>query len=161
MEEGGILHGYSDGANSFFVSNEAYRNFYLLCKFKILKEDNSGIFIRKHPDSTNVSINDAIECNIYDHNGYSHAYSTGSIAIHARAWSHMIDYTDWNTMEIFAHNNHIVLYINGRKSSEAYLPKQFDKAGNICLQAGPRFFSDNGSSHIYFKDLAIKNMDGL
>ena len=159
-EEGGVLHGYSGETPSFLISDKAYQNFYLSCKFKIQKEDNSGIFIRKHPDSSTVSLDNSIECNIYDHNGPGHAFSTGSIVTHARAWAGMIDYEDWNTMEIFAHESLIVLYINGRKSAEAHLPEAFNQAGNICLQAGTRIFSDNGPSHIYFKDVRIRNMDG-
>lgn len=161
FEEGGVLHGYSGNAHSFLVTNDTYKNFYLKCKFKIIKEDNSGIFIRKHPDSTNVALTDAIECNIYDHNGYSHAYSTGSIVTHARAWYGMTHFEDWNTMEIFAHESYIVLYINGQKASEAHLEGPYNKAGNICLQAGTKVFTDSGPSDIYFKDLKIKNMDGL
>ncbi|MEM7382159.1 MAG: DUF1080 domain-containing protein, partial [Bacteroidota bacterium] len=161
LDQNGILHGFSDGQNSFFVYQKPCKNFYMKFKFKILKEDNSGIFIRKHPDSINVSLNDALECNIYDNNGYTHAYSTGSIVAHARAWSHMISYKDWNTMEIFAKDQLIIMYVNGQKSSEVTVPKKYDKAGNICLQVGPRFFSDRGSSNIYFKDIMLKNMDNL
>ena len=161
IDPDGVLYGYSEGGNSIFTTTGSYRNFYLKCKFKIAKEDNSGIFIRKHPDSTNVSLDDAIECNIYDHNGYTHAYSTGSIVGHARAWSHLIDYDDWNSMEIFARENRIILYVNGLKSAEASVPDSFNKAGNISLQAGPRFFSDQGPSQIWFKDLYLRNMDGL
>ena len=156
----GVIHGYSGVEGGFLVSEEVYRNFYLKTKFKIIKDDNSGIFIRKSPDSTSVTTTDAIECNIYDYNGPSHAYSTGSIATHARAWFGMIDYQEWNEMEIFAHDDHIVLFVNGRKSSESYLPSNFNKAGNICLQGGIKVFSeDKGPSDIYFKDIMIKSFD--
>lgn len=154
-----VLHAYSGETPSFLITDQAYRNFYLKCQFKIIKEDNSGIFIRQHPDSANVSTQNAIECNIYDHNGPAHAYSTGSIVSYARAWPKMIDYKDWNEMEIFAQDEHIVLYINGQKSSEAYLPESFSRAGNICLQAGTKVFTDNSPSDIYFKDLMIREMD--
>lgn len=157
--EGDVLHGYSGEQSSFLVSDKTYKNFYLKTQFKIIKEDNSGIFIRKHPDSTNISLQDAIECNIYDHNGFEHAYSTGSIVTHARAWFNITDYENWNEMEIFAENEHIILYINGKKSSEAYLPETFNKPGNICLQAGTKVFSDNGPSDIYFKEVMIREMD--
>jgi hypothetical protein len=154
-----VLHGYSGEQSSFLVSNKTYKNFYLKTQFKIIKEDNSGIFIRKHPDSTNINLQDAIECNIYDHNGFEHAYSTGSIVTHARAWFNITDYENWNEMEIFAEDQHIILYINGKKSSEAYLPETFNKQGNICLQAGTKVFSDNGPSDIYFKEVIIREMD--
>ena len=157
--ENDVLHGYSGPNPSFLVTNKTYKNFYLTYNFKIIKEDNSGVFIRKHPDSTNVSLKDAIECNIYDHNGYSHAFSTGSIVTHARAFSNLIDYENWNEMEIFAKDDHIILTINGKKSADAYLPRQFTKTGNICLQAGTKVFSDNGPSDIYFKNMMIREMD--
>jgi hypothetical protein len=157
--DGAVLHGNSGGQHSFLASDKTYQNVYLKCDFKIAKEHNSGIFIRIHPDSANISAFDGIECNIYDHNGFAHAYSTGSIVFHARAFSHLIDYEDWNTMEIFAKDEHIILTINGKKSAEAYLPAKFVKPGRICLQAGTRIFSDNGPSDIYFRNLQIKEMD--
>jgi hypothetical protein len=154
------IHGYSGVEGGFLVSEQAYKDFYLKTKFKIIKEDNSGIFIRKSPDSTAITITDAIECNIYDHNGPSHAYSTGSIATHARAWYEMIDYQDWNEMEIFAKDEQIVMFVNGTKSSESYLPSKFAKAGNICLQGGIKVFApDKGPSNVYFKEVMIKSFD--
>ena len=158
--EDGAIHGYSGVEGGFLVHENVYKNFYLVSKFKIIKEDNSGIWVRKSPDSANVSITDAIECNIYDHNGPSHAYSTGSIATHARAWYGMIDYEGWNEMEIFAEEEHIVMYVNGQKSSESYLPSTFNKAGNICLQGGIKVFAeDKGPSDVYFKEIMVKSMD--
>lgn len=154
----GELHGYSGAEPSYLVTDKTYKNFYLRCEFKIKKEDNSGIFIRKHPDSTAVSLQDAIECNIYDSDGEKQLYSTGSIVTHGLAPSNLITYGDWNTMEIFAQNEYIVLYINGQKSSEALLPTNFNKAGNICLQAGTRIYTDNGPSDIRFKNLQIREM---
>ncbi len=157
--EDGVLHGYSGENGGFLASEKSYHNFYLHTKFKIIKEDNSGIFIRKHPDSTNLNLVDAIECNIYDHNGPAHAYSTGSIATHARAWYGIIDYEDWNTMEIFAKDEHIMIKVNGAKSAEAHLPSHFDKPGQIALQGGVRIFSDQGPSDIYFTEMRIKEFD--
>jgi hypothetical protein len=157
--EDGVLHGFSGIEGGFLVSDDAYRNFHLKCKFKIAKEDNSGIFIRKPVDAPTISLTSSVECNIYDFNGYTHAYSTGSLATHARAWSNLIDYDDWNTADIFAYEDQIIMYINGRKSSEAYLPA-YNYPGNICLQAGLQLLSpDQGSSDVYFKDLMIKTID--
>lgn len=161
MEEGGVLHGYSGETPSYLISDASYHNFYMRYKFKLIKEDNSGVFIRKHPDSSNVSLQDAIECNMYDFNGMGAPYTTGSIVTHARAWAGIAHYEDWNTMEIFAHDSHIILYVNGRKSAEAYVPESFNKPGQICLQAGVKVFGDNGPCNIYFKEIRLRNMDGL
>lgn len=157
--EDNVLHGYSGDQHSYLISDKAYKNFYLKCSFKIKKEDNSGIFIRQHPDSTSTTPIEAIECNIYDHNGFAHAYSTGSIVTHTRAFSNLINYEDWNEMEIFSHDDHLILTVNGQKSAETFLPRKFNRKGNICLQAGTKVFSDNGPSDIYFKDMVIREMD--
>jgi len=154
-----VLHGYSGGKHSYLISDKTYKNFYLKCGFKIKKEANSGIFIRQNPDSMSITLQEAIECNIYDHNGFSHTYSTGSIVPHTRAFSNLISYEDWNEMEIFAKDDHLILTVNGKKSAETYLPRKFNRAGNICLQAGTKAFSDNSPSDIYFKDIVIREMD--
>ncbi len=157
--ENGILHGYSGDAGGFLISDGSYKNFHLILDFKIIKEDNSGIFIRRPAEAAEVTIQNSIECNIYDHNGFEHAYSTGSLATHARAWSNLINYEGWNTAEILAHEDQVAMYINGVKASQADLP-QFNQAGNICLQAGIKVFHPTqGPSDIYFRNIRVKSLD--
>ncbi len=158
----GVIHGFSGEKGGFLIHKETYRNFYLRLKFKIKHEDNSGVFIRHNPlDSALVSTDNAIECNIYDHDGYTHEYSTGAIAPIARAWSKMIDYENWNDMEIFAFEDQICMYVNGVKSSEAHLPEKFNQKGNICIQGGIQVFNGNLPSNIYIKDLWIKDFEDV
>jgi hypothetical protein len=159
--EDGVIHGYSGEEGGFLISKEAYHNFYLKLKFKIIKEDNSGIFIRRDPTSDEVTTDNAIECNIYDHNGFKHAYSTGSIALHSRAWSNLVDYDDWNQMEIFAFEDRVSMFINGIKSTEKHLPEKFNTKGNICIQGGVKVFLDGGPSDIYIKDIMIRDMGDI
>ena len=160
--EDGAIHGYSGEKGGFLIHKKTYKNFYLRLKFKITHEENSGIFIRHNPANVDVvSTDNAIECNIYDHNGYTHEYSTGSIAPFARAWSKMMDYDNWNDMEIFAFEDQICMYVNGVKSSEAHLPQQFNQSGNICIQGGIQVFNGNLPSDIYIKDLYIKDFEGI
>ena len=158
----GVIHGYSNEKGGFLVYKNAYRNFYLKLKFKIIHEDNSGIFIRHNPAEPDlVSTDNAIECNIYDHDGYLHEFSTGAIVPFARSWSKMIDYDDWNDMEIFAFDDQICMYVNGIKSSEAHIPKNFDQKGEICIQGGIQVFNGNLPSDIYIKDMYVKNFDDI
>ncbi len=155
----GIIHGYSGAEGGWLVSDETYHNFYLKLKFKIIKEDNSGIFIRKPAEAPIPTLQNSIECNIYDHNGYAHAFSTGSFVLHARAWSNMVDYDDWNFAEIYAMEDQVAMYINGKKAAEAHIPT-LNHRGNICLQAGIQVFSkDKGPSDIYFKDIFVRSLD--
>ena len=156
--EDGALHGYSGAKGGYLISENAYKNFYLKASFKIAYEDNSGIFIRKDPSAQNPGLDNALECNIYDFDGFSHAYSTGAIVTHARAWSKMISYTEWNELEIFAFEDHIVMTINGRKASDVHVPSNFNISGNICLQAGLQIMDeDKGPSHVWFKDMFVKD----
>ncbi len=158
----GVIHGFSNEKGGFLVHKDAYQNFYLRFKFKIDHEHNSGIFIRHSPEDTDeVTTDNAIECNIYDHDGFLHEFSTGAIVPYARAWSKMIDFEDWNDMEIFAFEDHIIMYVNGRKSSEAHLPQTFNKKGNICIQGGIQVFNGNLPSAIYIRDMYVKNFDGI
>lgn len=158
----GVIHGYSNEKGGFLVSKKTYRNFYLKLKFKIKHEDNSGIFIRHDPNMPDeISTGNAIECNIYDHDGFLHEYSTGSIAPIARSWSKMIDYDEWNDMEIFAFEDQVCMYVNGIKSSEAHLPQKFNQKGNICIQGGIQVFNGNLPSDIYIKDIAVKDFEGI
>ena len=157
--EDGVLHGFSGAKGGFLISDAAYQDFHLILDFKIKKGDNSGIFIRRLPEANDVTLQNSIECNIYDHNGFSHAYSTGSLATHARAWSNLISYEGWNTAEIFAWGDQVAMYINGIKASHAKLP-QFNQRGNICLQGGIKIFSeDKGPSDIYFRNIRIRSVD--
>ena len=158
----GVIHGYSNEKGGFLVHENMYHNFYLKLQFKIRHEDNSGIFIRHAPGEANqITTDNAIECNIYDHDGYVHEYSTGSIAPIARSWTKMIDYNDWNDMEIFAFEDHICMYVNGIKSSEAHLPEKFNKKGEVCIQGGIQVFNGNLPSDIYIKEMYIKDFDGV
>ena len=158
----GVIHGYSNEKGGFLVHKDVFQNFYLKFKFKIAHEHNSGIFIRHAPEETDeVTTDNAIECNIYDHDGFLHEYSTGAIVPYARAWSKMIDFENWNDMEIFAFEDHIMMYVNGRKSSEAHLPQAFNKKGNICIQGGIQVFNGNLPSDIYIRDMFVKNFDGI
>ncbi|MCB0688978.1 MAG: DUF1080 domain-containing protein [Saprospiraceae bacterium] len=155
----GTLSGYSGKEGGFLVSDGIYKDFHLKFQFKILKEDNSGIFIRKPGMSEEISLENSIECNIYDHNGFTHAFSTGALVRHARAWSQMISYNDWNTGEIYALGDHIIMYINGIKASETHLPN-YNHSGQLCLQAGLQLaLPEHGPSGVSFKDIWIKCID--
>jgi len=155
FENGENLKGTAGEVPDYLVSDSVFQDFYLVLDFRIEFEENSGVFIRKHPDSL-ISLNDAIECNIYDFNGPAHAYSTGSQVTHARSWYGMVAYDQWNTMEVFAEGPLVVVYINEKKASEHLFEDPFVKPGQIALQAGTRVFGDNGPSTVWFRNVRIK-----
>ncbi len=157
----GVLHAYSGKKGGFLVSDFSGKNFHLTLSFKIANGHNSGIFIRKPQVDSLPTMQNSLECNIYDHNGFSHLYSTGSIATHARAPLGLVDYDGWNRMEIFAYEDHICLYVNDRKASEAHLPS-FNHIGQICLQGGIQIFAEGQPpSNIEFKDIVVRDFSGI
>jgi len=143
---------------SFLKTVKTYQNFYLKLKFKILKGHNSGVFIRQDPEVTEINVESGLEINIYDHDGFTYGWPTGSVVTKARAFMGVVDYDDWNTMEIFAFDRHICTYVNGIKTSEYYTQDSFNRPGNICLQVGVQVASeDRGSSEVQFKDIEIRD----
>jgi hypothetical protein len=158
----GFITGNSEGTEGGFLCTEnTYKNFYLRLKFKIALEDNSGVFIRHNPDAEEVTLDNALEINVYDVTNLTWAHPTGSINTHARAFMGMISYDDWNLMEIFAFDEQVTTYVNGIKAAEGRVPEIYQNAGEICLQVYPRMATDNGPSKVMYKDIAIKDLEGI
>ncbi len=147
---------------SFLKSIKTYQNYYLKLKFKIAKGHNSGVFIRQDPQAQDISLESGMEINIYDHDGFSYGWPTGSNVTRARAFIGIVDYDDWNTMEIFAFEQHICIYVNGLKASEYYAEDKFNRPGNICLQVGLQVASEErGGSEVGFKDIEINDFGDI
>ena len=157
MAENGMITGKTnhDGF-SFLKTKETYQDFYLKLKFKIREEHNSGVFIRQDPDSMAITLNTGLEINIYDHPGYDYLWPTGSVVSRARAFIGMVDYDDWNMLEVFAKGENICTYVNGIKASEYKVPSTFERPGHICLQVGPQIAGETKEgSEVSFKDITI------
>ena len=147
---------------SFLRSVNAWRDFYLTLKFRIEKSHNSGVFILVDPDSQEIGLQTGLEINIYDHDGFAYGWPTGSVVTKARAFIGVVDYDDWNTMEIFSFQNHICTYVNGLKASEYYVTEEFNRPGNICLQVGKQVASEErGDSEVAFKDITIRDFSEI
>lgn len=147
---------------SFLKSIKTYQNYHLKLKFKIAKGHNSGVFIRQDPTVEEIGLESGMEINIYDHDGFSYGWPTGSNVTRARAFIGLVDYDDWNTMEIFAFERHICVYVNGLKASEYYADEKFNRPGNICLQVGVQVASEErGASEVGFKDIEIRDFGGI
>lgn len=156
------ITGDSRGSEGGYLCTDSiYQNFYLSLKFKIAYEDNSGVFIRLKPEAEEVSLDVGLEVNVYDAPGLTWAHPTGSINTHARAFAGLVDYNDWNMMEIFAFDEQITVYVNGIKAAESLVPEAYQHAGNICLQVYPRVATDGGPSQVSYKDIMLKNFDEI
>ena len=160
--DGAIVGDTGPDGDGFLATKKAYENFYLKCKFWLAQGQNSGIFIRWDTTATAVSLDNSMEMNVYDPGTMEWGYPTGSIVQYARAPANITDLDDWNTMEIFAFGDHICIYVNGQKTSEAHVDAKHVRTGRICLQAGRQVATpEKGPSQVKYKDLVIRDFAGV
>jgi hypothetical protein len=106
-------HGGKD--QSFLVTRDAYRNFVLRAEFWASPDANSGIFVRCQ-DPARVTDENCYEANIFDQRP-DPSYGTGAITKVAKAPVPMPKAGGhWNTYEVRAEGDHLVLVLNGVKT---------------------------------------------
>jgi hypothetical protein len=114
------------------VSRESYDDFVLRAEFWVDEPANSGIFIRC-TDPSEPSPRSCYEVNIFDQRP-DPTYGTGGIPNHAQVAGIPPTGGQWNTYEIMAQGDHIVVILNGRRTvdiiDDAY------SSGPVTLQYG-------------------------
>lgn len=101
----------ADMGAGHLVSKESFTDFRLSAEFWTNEGANSGIFFRASDPNSIVDRN-AYEANIYDTRP-DPAYRTGGIVNHASPAENLDTAGKWNTYEITAQGDHIVLVLNG------------------------------------------------
>lgn len=116
---------------SFLVTRDSYRNFVLVAEFWASPDANSGIFIRCQ-DRARVTDENCYEANIFDERP-DPSYGTGAITKVAKAPVPMPKAGGrWNTYEVRAEGDHLVLVLNGVKTVDVHDAKFAQ--GPIALQ---------------------------
>jgi hypothetical protein len=156
VRDGAIVGENPGPKGGFLVTDKSYSNYYMRLKFKIQLDHNSGAWIRWDESGETPSLESSLEINIYDHSDYTWANPTGAIANIARSYNGKVDYDDWNTMEIFTFDDHVIVFVNGEKASEAHVPAQQPGEGKICLQVG-RQIPSGKTSRVEFKDIYVRD----
>jgi hypothetical protein len=101
----------ADMGAGHLVTKESYTDFHLKAEFWTSEGANSGVFFRASDPSAIVDRN-AYEANIFDTRP-DPAYRTGGIVNHASPSENLNTAGQWNTYEITAQGDHIVLVLNG------------------------------------------------
>ena len=130
--EDGVLRA-DRGTISFLVSRESYRDFELHVEFRVSLDANSGIFIRCS-DRARITASNSYEVNIYDTRP-DPTYGTGAIVDVAKVVPMPKAAGKWNTFDITAKGDHLVVIFNGQKTVDV-TDKQLLDAGPIALQYG-------------------------
>ena len=129
-----IVDGTVQGKNGnagFLVSKDSYTDFEIRAEFWVSDDANSGIFIR-NTDPKNISSKTGYEVNIFDQRP-DPSMGTGGIVPFAKTLVPVKAGGKWNTYEITARGNRIVVVLNGQQTVDAIDGKH--RSGPIALQS--------------------------
>ncbi len=124
----------SGNVRSFLVTKGHYTNFLLHAEFWPGPGTNSGIFIR-NDDPDVITAEGGYEINIRDLNEENPQNQSGSIVNHVPPASNFLSENQWNTYQIEAQGDRILVRLNDTVSVDAELEAH---------QSGPIAFQING-----------------
>jgi hypothetical protein len=122
----------ADMGGGHLMSNDSYTDFVLRAEFWVDEPANSGIFIRCD-DPEMPGADSCYEVNIFDTRPEP-AYGTGAIVNHAAIDNMPLAANRWNTYEIIAQGDHLVIVLNGRRTVDIH--DATHPSGPITLQYG-------------------------
>lgn len=130
----GTVQASSGGANpGYLVTRNSYRDFTLRAEFWASDDANSGIFVRCQ-NPAQITDENCYEANIFDQRP-DPTYGTGAIVKVAKVDQPMPKAGGkWNTYEVLARGDHLVLILNGVKTVDVRDAKLAQ--GPIALQWG-------------------------
>ena len=122
----------ADMGGGHLMSNDSYADFVLRAEFWVDEPANSGIFIRCD-DPEMPGADSCYEVNIFDTRP-DPSYGTGAIVNHATIDNMPLAANRWNTYEIIAQGDHLVIVLNGRRTVDIH--DSTHPSGPITLQYG-------------------------
>ena len=130
----GAVQASSGGANpGYLVTRNSYRDFTVRAEFWASDDANSGIFVRCQ-NPAQITDENCYEANIFDQRP-DPTYGTGAIVKVATVAQPMPKAGGkWNTYEVLARGDHLVLILNGVKTVDVRDAKLAQ--GPIALQWG-------------------------
>jgi hypothetical protein len=143
--DGAIQATQGDKDPSYLVTKSSYKDFTMKVEFWASDDANSGVFLRCQQPQT-ITDENCYEANIFDQRP-DPTYGTGAIVKVAKAPTPMPKAGgQWNTYEITAQGNRLVLVLNGIKTVDVEDSK---------LASGP-FALQWGRGTIRFRHVSIK-----
>jgi hypothetical protein len=134
----------ADAGTGFLLTNDSYADFDLALEFWVSPDANSGVFIRC-ANPSEIGAATCYEVNIYDQRP-DPAYRTGAI-VNVAEPKVMLETGDrWNTYEISARGQHLVVTLNGQTTVDTMDGK---------LAAGP-FALQYGAGRVMFRNVRIR-----
>ena len=141
----GTISPVPDSGRGFMATSTEYASFHLKVDFWIDDVANSGVFVRS-PTSGRITQKTAYEVNIFDPHD---SWPTGSINEVAKIQTMPNTAGKWNTFEITADGDHLMVKLNGETTVDAR--DQRHARGPIGLQY-------NGSGQVKFRNVKIRTI---
>jgi hypothetical protein len=147
--EGGTI--VADHGSGFLVTKEDYGDFAIRVEFYVESDTNSGIFLRcKKRDGLDSNV--CYEVNIWDDRPVQ-KYGTGAIVDIAAVEPTPHAGGKWNTYEITARGDHLVVMLNGVKTADVHNPR--NTRGPIGLQYAPGNKKNSGLP-VKFRNVQVR-----
>ena len=108
----------ADAGTGFLVTKETFRDFQLHVELYVEADTHAGIFLRCD-NAANPSAQECYEVSAWDRRP-SPEFRTGAIVDVAKASAPATAGGKWNTFEITAKGDQIVVVVNGTKTAEAH-----------------------------------------
>ncbi len=130
----GVIQATAGGKDpGYLVTNNSYKDFMLKAEFWASDDANSGVFLRCQNPAV-ITDENCYEANIFDQRP-DPTYATGAIVKVAKLNAPMIKAGGkWNTYELTAQGDHLVVVLNGVKTVDVHDAKL--REGPIALQWG-------------------------
>ena len=142
----GTISAVPDAGRGFMATTAHYADFQLTVDFWIDDTANSGVFLRC-PAEGATSQGNAFEVNIFDPHT---TWPTGSINEVAKIQTVPQTAGKWNTFEITADGDHLVVQLNGQTTVDARSDRH---------QSGPIALQYNGAGQVRFRNIKIKTLE--
>jgi len=143
VEDGAITAEVGSG-RGFLVTNGSYENFTLHLEFWVDDVANGGVFIRV-PEVGDISQSNSFEVNIFDAHEF---WPTGSIN-EIQRYDAQPSAGRWNTFEITADGDHLVVLMNGQPAVDARAER---------LPEGPIAIQYAGQGEIRYRNITIREL---
>ena len=142
----GTISAVEESGRGLIATTASYDNFHLMVDFWIDETANSGVFIRC-PREGPITQGNAFEVNIYDPHD---SWPTGSVNEIAKIQTMPHTTGQWNTFDITADGDHLVVKLNGQTTVDARSDRHTQ--GPIALQY-------NARGQVRFRNVKIKTLD--
>jgi hypothetical protein len=140
----------ADKGSGFLISKNSYSDFEIKAEFWADENANSGIFIRLS-DTKTITAANSYEVNIFDKRP-DPLYGTGAIVDIAKVSPMPKAAGKWNTYEITAKGNQLIVKLNGVQTVDVRDSKF--TSGPLALQYAPGVVKDSGT--IKFRKVQIR-----